>query len=235
MVSCDHPQWINRAYEEHRYSVLERRLRWSQAVAELINRLTSGGVGAKSDDPRFVQTKRLWDLGWGRELKMSSFDEYLATVPRVPDPPPITTYDRLVLVDRRVSLVTTWLAGVNFDGDNKTFRPFDKMGARSVGISWIWCNDGRENRGRSPRRCRAEFRNSEFELYSFECDAFEGVAIYAQDPGVIKGHYLDLPGSVRAIEPDHIASLGIWDAEPKLYWRCDDSESPIFGAASRWE
>ncbi|TSC72273.1 MAG: hypothetical protein G01um101438_591, partial [Parcubacteria group bacterium Gr01-1014_38] len=38
-------------------------------VQELIARLSAGGVGAPdTDDPFLVQSKILWDKGWGREL-----------------------------------------------------------------------------------------------------------------------------------------------------------------------
>ncbi|TSC71641.1 MAG: hypothetical protein G01um101438_984, partial [Parcubacteria group bacterium Gr01-1014_38] len=38
-------------------------------VQELITRLKEGGVGAPdTDDPFLVQSKILWDKGWGREL-----------------------------------------------------------------------------------------------------------------------------------------------------------------------
>lgn len=201
-------------------------------VQDMISRLTSGGVGAKSDDQRIAQAKRLWDKGWGRELKIDSFDEYLSSIPEIPERPPIDYLDRLVLVDRRVKLTTACELvglGLAFSGDEETLVPFDPEKAKKD-VEWMWCQAGHRNRGKAAKGCREECRKGEI-----VCDTFEGVAIYTQDPKVTKGHYLDLPGSVRADGHGDVAYLGRWSDGPGLSWRWDGHEGSHYGSASRWE
>ena len=201
-------------------------------VEELIVRLTSGGVAGKSDDPRVVSAKGWFDLGAGRELQILKFKDYLATIPEVPALPEafVGRFGRLVLVEGRLSLTTLCrLARLKFNGNDSTFVPFDPAKAKS-GVRWMWCQDGRRNRDRKPTDCRNSFPADEVGL-----DAVEGVSVYVDDPTVIHGHVLDLPGSVLADNRDDCAYLGNWDVGLRLDWYWDDSASPGCGSASRGE
>ena len=187
-------------------------------------RMRSGG------DDRIRQATILWEKGWGRELGVASLEAYLATIPPVPEWPVDWTvrFDRTVLVDARLALTTSCrLAGLGFPGNDSTLVPFDPAKTLS-GVYWMCCHDGRRNRNKAPRDCRASFASAEVGLTDIE-----GVAIYAQDPTVIEGHYMDLPGSVRAEHRESVACLGLWDGRPGLDWYWDDGADPYCGSASR--
>ena len=184
---------------------------------------------AVKDDPRIAQAKILWDKGFGRELKMSSFEEYLASIPVVPSRPSIEYFDRLVLVERRVTLVAACrLSSLKFGGNDNIFVPFDLNETRPDSVYWMWSHDGRRNRNRRPSDCRDAFQTGEI-----GCDAHEGVAIYAQDHAVINGHNMDLPGSVYVERSDVCARVGHWSGELQLYWFWGDRAIPFCGSASR--
>ncbi len=78
-----------------------------QDIQVLISRLTSGGVGPKAEVPERVRhAKQLWDCGWGSELGYESFDDYLLTIPEIPEFPASYSvrFPLLVLVDARPGL-----------------------------------------------------------------------------------------------------------------------------------
>lgn len=186
---------------------------------------------AATDDARIVQATVLWDKGFGRELKMTSLEEYLASLPAIPAKSPIAYLDRLILVERRVTLVAACrLAGLKFSGNEERLVPFDPEKGKPVGAYWMWCQDGRRNRNKPPSQCRKDFQPGEI-----GCDAFEGVAIYAQDPKVIEDHHMDLPSSVNVVFRDDCAYVGDWGEGPGLSWYCHDGANPYFGSASRGE
>ena len=201
-------------------------------VEELIRRLTSGGVGTKSDDPRVQQAKCLWDKGWGRELKFDSFDEYLATIPGIGEE--FITDERfphLILVDRRPGLTKSCsLAGLRFNSNNNTFADFDPKQFKKEDVYWVTCNDGRQNRNRKTVDCRKSFAKDEIGLV-----AFEGVALYAQRPEVINDHFVYLCGSVHVGSRDHVAIIGCWGGVPELSWNLDVDADPDYVVASRRE
>lgn len=204
-------------------------------VQELIQRLTSGGVGPQSDDPRFVQAKRLWDKGFGREQKMSSFEEYLATIPEVPED--LEAHDDrfplLALVDARLGLVMTCvLLGVGFAGDDGTFEDFDPKKARTEKVYWIRAQDGKKNRGKSVRTCRSEFVKDEFGL-----TAHEGLALFAQNPEIFWYWSMDLTDSVDRESRDRSACLEEFSGRYRyrLGWDWNGHEHPDYGSVSRRE
>lgn len=208
----------------------------AREVEELIARLTSGGVAGRHSSERERQAKVLWDRGYGREIGIGSFEAYLATIPDAPENPRPDLFDRLVLVDRRVTLtVSCRLARLKFTGDDNTFEPYDVKTAKKHGdVYWMWCQDGRKNRDKSIYQCRREFQPGEIGL-----DAYEFVALYTQDPGVIgkpeSPHYIDCSASVLRENRDNTAYGGDWDDDPELLWRSYDCRHPHFGSASRWE
>lgn len=225
-----------------------------QDVQELINRLKDGGVGAPDTaDPFLVQSKVLWDKGWGRELQIKTLDEYrnsLQTAGLVAKPERPTDLpdhlNRLVLWDRRpllikqdgkehVSLVKAChLLGVFFSGTDDTLIQHEETPEITDPVRWVWCHDGRKNRGKAPRDCRTDFTRPEVGL-----EAIGGLFLYAQDQTVIGGggserHIIDLPGSVRRDSPERCAYLGHWRDEVGLRWDWDGYADPGYGSGSRW-
>ena len=201
-------------------------------VQALITRLTSGGVGVKTDDPRQAQAKRLWDKGFGREQGFDMFDAYLATIPVVPEAfKADERFPELVLVDARLPITKACeLLGVDFSGDNQTYVDFDPKQAKSNKVYWILCQDGRKNYGKSVKSCRQSFAADEVGL-----SAYQGLAIFAQNPEGLKGRAMDLPGSVRRDGRDDAAFLVCFFDRPRLSWCFDDDEDPVYGTGSRRE
>ncbi len=200
-------------------------------VQELIQRLTSGGVaGSRFDGLRRVQAKALWDKGWGRELKIRTFESYLDTIPGVPfhygenD----ARFPDLILVDPRLPLtVACRLAGLEFEGDDSTLVDYDPRRSR-FSPYWLLCQDGRRNSGKSIWECRESFPEDEWGL-----TAIEGVCYYVHKPNIIGGHSMDLLGSIHPEGPNGAASLGYWDDVPVLHWHRYGNSGSGYGAASR--
>jgi hypothetical protein len=200
-------------------------------VAALINRLTDGAAALTSSDPRISQAKRLWDKGFGENVE--SFDVYLAGIPEIPEK--LLANDErfplLVLADARLGITKSCeLAGLKYGGNDQTFEDFDPKKARNSQVYWMRCQGGRRNRGKSVKACRDSFAKGEIGL-----TAMEGVALYVQNPEVIKGDFLDLPSSVRADGRDRSAYLSHWDDGPELCWLWYDDGHPYYGSASRRE
>lgn len=199
-------------------------------VQALIARLTSGGVGVKTDDPREAQAKRLYDKGFGLGL---SFEKYLEHIPTIPDfsNNPRSYFDRfpeLVLVDARPSICKICsLLGIEFSGDNETLVDFEPR-RTSDKIYWIRAQDGRKNNGQSVRTCRESFGGLEVGL-----TVYEGLALFVQNSKSFKGRYMDLPGSVHSDDCGLAACLGWDDGRPELCWCSDGSQSQDDGSASR--
>lgn len=212
-------------------------------LQELITRLKDGGIGTPDTaDPFLVQSKVLWDKGWGRELKFDGFADYLATIPPVPERPTDMPahFEYLVLRDVRpfrsgAGLSVTKgcrMLGVAFEGTDETLIPRD--GAPTItDLAWVWCQDGRMNRNRKPSDCRRSFVRPEV-----GAEALTGLFLFAQNPTVVGGsddHVVDLPGSVRRGNPSFCAYLKVWRGRPGLDWRWGGDAGPRYGSASRWE
>jgi len=222
--------------ELERARVKEGRGGLGSEVQALIRRLTDGRSKLKTDDPRIIQAKVLFDKGVGEALNLASFDDYLATIPEIPEKPPLEYLDRLILVDRRIHLVDACrLVNLKYDGDDNTFKPFDEKVSKKHGdVYWMWCQDGRRNRSRKPVNCRKQFSQHEVGM-----DAFEFVALFTQDETVIgtkeNPHYVDLLGSVHDGDSSTIACGGLWDGEPRLRSIWGIFPSSYGGSATRWE
>lgn len=204
-------------------------------VSELIRRLTSGGVGIKSDDPRVVQAKFLWDKGWGRELGFDSFDAYLATVPEVPEDlrADDERFPLLVLVDARLGLVKIYeLLGVEYDGGDQIFEDFDPTKAKTEKVYWIRAQDGRQNNGKSVGSCRNQFADASDEV---GLTAYEGLALFAQNPKGLKGRAMNLPGSVNRGNRANSACLNWLSVRPRLEWNWYGHGDPRCSCGSRRE
>ncbi|MBU2613702.1 hypothetical protein KJ925_04595 [Patescibacteria group bacterium] len=178
------------------------------------------------------QGQKLWARGFGRALGYPTLNAYRESLP-MPKTPPRRISKRFpipLLVEARVGLIDTCrLAGLLYDGSEETFVAYDKRRKTITSPYWIRLQDGRMHRGRSARECRKRFARDEVGL-----TAFEGVALYLQDPTVVERFFVDLPGSVHRRNPDSEAFLGEWDGIPGLYWAWNDHPHPECGSASRW-
>lgn len=200
-------------------------------ITEMIRRLTDGNklVKAGPNDPRVSQAKKLWDLGFGRELKYSKFDDYLATIPAIPASLLANNpeFPLLVLVDPRLGYVVSCrLAGLKFAeygyGD-KALKPCDKHHTiPTTAPYWIRAHDGTPNLGRKPSECLAECTGKRF-----AGTADVGIAIYVQHGKY--NHSMDLPGSVHR-GGSCCACLGVWRDGPELCVSRDVTAGPRFGS-----
>lgn len=226
-----------------------------EPLKNLIARLESGAADVVvSTDERVRQAKVLWDKGFGRELLFESFDDYLLSIPQIPEA--LKTKDEhfseLMLVDARADLERVCdLLCVDYDGDELTFQDIKNPRSGEVcsddgdfsfevfenlkkpknkGVYWIRAQDGRKNNGKSVRVCRKHFAEGEVGLTDHE-----GLAFFVQNPESLKGRGMDLPGSVDCVG---VAACLCWfDELPRLDSKCDgeEDEHPNFGAASRRE
>lgn len=181
-----------------------------------------------SVDIRRVQAKILWDKDWGKE-QFDSFEAYLASIPVVPVFPEAwrERFNRVILVDARIPLTKACgFAGLKYSGTDATFKDYNTVPARPK-VYWLNCRDGRRNCVTAPFAWRHGFLKDERALI-----AIEGVALYAQDPAVVQGHFVDLPGSVRVGRMRYVACLGEWDDSPELRWDEGDGPDHNYGSAS---
>lgn len=196
-----------------------------------IARFTDGGVNVKSDDPRVLQAKVLFDKGLGGNL---SFEDYLATIPEIPstllaDDP---NFPLLRLVDPRLGLEKTCeLFGITFkefgysDADAVAFDARHEIPATPF---WVRAHDGRKNRNRRPDVCRDECKDKIFAM-----TAMVAIMTWVQDPSIFKEneHILDCPGSVHRGTRGDCAYLSVWDGEVKLgLYRDAGLPDPFCGA-----
>jgi hypothetical protein len=207
-------------------------------VEELIRRLTSGGVAGKTDDIRTAQAKRLWDISVGRGLHHSSFEGYLADIPEIPAEllKDDADYPLLVLIEPRMGLKRLCeLARIEFSGDENTFVEYDKRYPEFTAPIWIRVQNGRKNRNRAVRDCRASFAENEIGL-----TALQGVCTYLQHPEAVTdmgrgedGHTMDLFGTIHRDHGGRTVFLEVLKGRPKLLWCFDNNTVPKCGSASR--
>ena len=198
-------------------------------VEELISRLENGGVGKSAGDPRIAQAKKLWDLGFGRELKMNSFHAYFATIPEIPkslvaDNPVLPL---LVLVDPRLGHTRSCrLDGLRFaeyGWDDTSLVPFDDRHVMPSAPYWVRAHDGSPNLGKKPSDCRAKCTGK---LYAGTADV--GIAIWIQHGKC--NHVMDLPGSVHISNRESCACLGVWRGGLELGASRHDVTNTLFGS-----
>ena len=203
-------------------------------VEELIARLTSGGVAGKAVDDRTRFAKVLWDLGFGRELKIKTFKAYLATIPEIPES--LLGHDDdlplLSLADPRLGLVVACrLIGIkheDFGYKEGDAVPFDDRFKDSVTPFWFRHDDGRKNRNERPDSCREA--NTGDTLVG---TAMVGIMAYVHHKEIIREgeHVIDLPGSVGRQNRGGCAYLKVWDGQVELdLSRNADSASPNCGS-----
>ena len=197
-------------------------------LQELIRRVTSGGIAGKSDDIRIIQAKKLWDLGYGRELGIDSFDAYLVVIPSVPasliaENP---EFPLLVLVDPRLGYTKSCRLAVlkfsEYGNTDETLVPFDARHTMPITPYWVRAHDGSPNLNRKPSDIRKGLVGSQL-----VGTADVGIAIWIQLGK--REHVMDLPGSVRSGARGCCAYVGVWGVEPKLHSGRDDGADPRCG------
>jgi len=184
-------------------------------VEDLIARLTSGGVAGRSDDPRIVQAKRLWDLCADGELGAATFDEYLVTIPSIPlcllgGEGRLAEFPYLVLEEPRVPIKRLCeFCGIDHRDDE--FRPAHEPFADPKKPHWLRLNNGRKNLGRKTDQTLlwATVASCEIPL-----TALQGVCAYLQHSTILvdgspngSPMIMDLAGSISHEFDDAIAVL----------------------------
>jgi len=224
-------------------------------VEALIKRLTDGGVagtrkggrifnselpGIRAEEQRRIQAKRLWDKGFGDVIGCESFEQYLETIPEIPErPQDLPEHFKLILVDARIArdnnlgglVAVCELLGVTFSGNTNTLVSHDPKHKVKEDVYWMWCQDGKQNCNKSVKTCRKQFAKSG----EIGLNAMEGLAIFAQNPDVLKDHCIDLPSSVRSGGREGCAQLRLWRDRPGLRCCWGGNAYPDFGSASRRE
>ena len=126
-------------------------------------------VQLKDSRAHFVQAEILWNKGFGRQIGCRSFTAYVRSIPELPERPEnLPQHFKPVLVDTRIvrseqygGLVKVCkLLGVAFDGDNSSFIPYDPKHEVKEDVYWMWCQDGKQNQGKSVRTCRTQFKET---------------------------------------------------------------------------
>lgn len=180
-------------------------------------------------NPRLAQARVLWDAGFGKEVGVSSFTEYLSNIPSVPDElkHESSVYPHLILVDARVAAsVACRLLGVQPKGNDATAK-MPHLNEKG-NVYWIRCQDGGRHLGRSVKEAESKFEAGEQGL-----SAVEGLALVAQMPELLKSQYLDLASSIHEGFENSTACLGTWNGNAELRWRWRDHEDPRCQTASR--
>ncbi len=159
-----------------------------------------------------------------------SRDQYMAGLPKFTDQPEAYKgrFDAELLVQVPTQKLTLArileIAGVtnyldlgkvkNWDKDPQKFKT-----PENIYIAWL--HDGSRNKKRSVRDVRASLLADER-----GGTVYEGLALFIQNPDILKDHYLDLPGS--QFGSDYAPSLNDWHGEPKLH------ASHVDNAYSHW-
>ncbi|MCI0479724.1 hypothetical protein L0Y59_04215 [Candidatus Uhrbacteria bacterium] len=211
----------------------DRVRRGRPGIAPELERCLDSLAPVRSPEDVFArQSAALWKARIGQRFGYRSLSEYRASLPTLRPAPEdvVARFPIPLLVEARIGLVQACrLAGLLYDGDDRTLVPQGKRVSRSPSAYWIRVQDGRQNRGRSARECRKRFGRDEIGL-----TAIEGVALYVQHPDILDRFFVDLPGSVHHRNRDSEAFLGEWDGIPGLYWAWNDHAHPECGSASRW-
>lgn len=180
-------------------------------------------------NPRLLQTRILWDAGWGTALGYESFSSYLLSIPSIPTE--LQEFDSrfpdLILVDGRIStLEASRLAGISIKGNETTNQMQDLLQTRTV--YWMRCQRGMRFIGVDVHEAKKHFTQNEIGL-----SAMEGIALALQMPDQLKNIYLDLPGSTHEGFDDSTACIGIWNGNLELHWRWSDSIESACHIATR--
>ncbi|MEI7511868.1 MAG: hypothetical protein WCK01_00185 [Candidatus Uhrbacteria bacterium] len=174
------------------------------------------------------QARRLYEKGFAGDL---SFDEYVASIPMIPDFPESYTarFPELLLVDARLSVQRQCeLLGVDFSNESHSYVNADFYRAKTSKVYWIRAQDGRVYKGKSAIACRTAFAEDEVGL-----SVHEGLALFAQNGDKLQGRGMDLPASVRPEACEYVVFLSWFLARPLLSWSWGGYAVPHCGSASR--
>lgn len=211
---------------------------------DLSRKAGSRSAGPPRDPRILAQAKVLWNRGWADVIaaetngrtRYRNFGEYLASIPDIPAFPKTwdARFPHLVLVDRRIQIdKTCCLLKVWFRGGNESIVPFHHKQVPRASVYWMRCNYGGKYCRFSPSGVRRRFasRGDERGL-----DALEGLALYAQYPGLLKiRREMDLLSSVDSDLRFNWAYLQrLTDGSVCLYrFLHNFGIDPLYGFASR--
>lgn len=146
-------------------------------------------------DPRMIQAKVLFWKGFAKDLGFLSFEEYLATIPQVPDCPESwkNRFKYPVLVDARMSLAKACaLLGISCRADDVIDA---YQASETLDVYWIWCYDGVRIHGTKTGGAATYFLDNETDV---GLSVLEGIAFYAQFPEVLEKYDIRLLGAGSA-------------------------------------
>ncbi|MBI2483167.1 hypothetical protein HYV74_03250 [Candidatus Uhrbacteria bacterium] len=191
-------------------------------VQGFIRRMTEGGTNPGKKDPRETQAFHLWTLGIGDQLGYTSFAEYLATVPRIPEFPDryFAQFPNLVLVDARLTARCYAKLGgfVLVNGLEKETRPDDynlgfvPYGSIDPGTHQYWM---RANLRGFAEHSMHDVRDM-ISDDTVPCSLLEGIAGYLQHPTRMRNARTALGGSVWRKERHSIAALYTLASSPVI-------------------
>jgi hypothetical protein len=198
-------------------------------IVELIARLTDGLW--KSDAAVYAaQTKRWWDLGWGKELGVRTLKQYRAKVPGIPASlfGENEEFPLLTLLDPRPGLVPNCcMAGIRHgewyqEGDAV---PCDGRHADPTEPIWIRAHNGWDNWNHRPSECLADSTGNLFAGTAKVLAALWGQHESVREVCAQEGRIMDGPGSVHRDNREECACLRVSGGRPELHLsRCDDGD-----------
>ena len=209
-----------------------RRERGLAGIAEpvyvFIRELEGASGFAPEMGERLHQVQRLWDHGWGRQLGCTSFADYLATIPALPniDSSTHALFPLWVLVDGRLALTDACKnLGVELRGCDEPTTGEELPTDR---VYWMRCQDGARHRGRDAKTAFALLGNREEPL-----SIVEGLALFAQFPECVRESYLDLAASHHQKSAQSAGCLGRWQGRVALRWRYATQAHPDCGMPTK--
>jgi EmrB/QacA subfamily drug resistance transporter len=182
-------------------------------------------------DARLVQARVLWDLGLGKVLGFTEFNEYLKTIPPVPrfDEAVTEEFLYIILVDARVSVTeVSKLLGVSVKGNHTTATQAELH--QKGQVYWISCQNGYKY-----QRLNTQEAKNNFHLQEAGLSIVEGLAFFAQHPELVRQSYIDLTSSVHDGFTDNAACLGNWNNKLEIRWRWNHINDPRCGTASKYK
>lgn len=211
-------QELERARVKHGLSGFQK------VIQEILDRYKDEARGILFKDPkamRCMQAKCLWDKGFGLALGMRSFDDYLKTIPEIPESlhKHDSLFEYLSLADPRLNLVMA-CALIRIELTKRAYlkgvaTPFDERHTDIATPFWFRHNGGWNNRNRRPDHCRDECIGD-----ILAGTATTGVFAYFHSQQILKKGMFELvlPGSVRRTgKYTYSVSLSASSGRPKLF------------------
>lgn len=198
-------------------------------IQYVVDELETGGSLLSHGNPRIIQARRLWDIGFGKALGYTDFKSYLETIPSAPRETQISPekFPELVLVDSRLEPQhICLLLGIVKHGWRMGGMTAPVVKERPV--YWIFCQNGERYLGKSVRNAKNLFEDGEVGL-----NEIEGLALTTQTPYILEDHYIDLPKTEHEFMENQVACLGTWGKTLGLRWRWNDYEDPRCGTATK--